>query len=80
MDGQGCPADSDADKVPDYRDDCPNDVADMITRGVTERGCPVDSDNDGVQDYRDDCPLDKPEAIAAIEAAVRAADDGRIEA
>jgi OOP family OmpA-OmpF porin len=53
VDAEGCPLDSDADGVPDYRDQCPGTPAGVA---VDAKGCPLDSDGDGVPDYRDQCP------------------------
>lgn len=46
-------ADSDADGVKNYKDDCDGTPAGSIVDG---RGCDVDSDGDGVVDSQDDCP------------------------
>lgn len=47
------PADSDADGVPDSRDQCPGTPAGTV---VDSTGCEPDADRDGVVDSRDDCP------------------------
>ncbi len=52
----GCEPDSDNDGVLDSRDYCPDDTAEMISKGVAENGCPRHSDQDGTPDYRDLCP------------------------
>ena len=49
--------DSDGDKVPDYKDKCPNTPKGA---GVDENGCVLDIDSDGVADYKDKCPNTKP--------------------
>ena len=46
-------ADTDADGVKNYRDDCRGTVAGGI---VDDRGCEIDSDGDGVVDRLDECP------------------------
>jgi outer membrane protein OmpA-like peptidoglycan-associated protein len=45
--------DTDKDKVPDYKDKCPNTPFGVV---VNSQGCPLDSDNDGVANYLDKCP------------------------
>ncbi|MCI5119651.1 MAG: OmpA family protein, partial [Candidatus Electrothrix sp. AUS4] len=55
--------DSDQDKVADYRDDCPFNRPDEISKGVTAKGCPLDTDQDGIPDYADACPNNLPEEI-----------------
>jgi outer membrane protein OmpA-like peptidoglycan-associated protein len=45
--------DSDHDKVPDYKDQCPNTP---LNAPVDKNGCPLDSDKDGVPNYLDQCP------------------------
>lgn len=52
----GCEPDSDADGVKDSADYCPEDDAEMNSKGVAENGCPKHSDFDGTPDYRDKCP------------------------
>jgi OOP family OmpA-OmpF porin len=52
LDPDGCPLYSDADAVPDYRDECPGTAAGI---SVDTNGCPRDTDVDGVADYRDAC-------------------------
>ena len=49
--------DSDGDKVPDYKDKCPNTPQGVE---VDENGCVLDIDNDGIPDYKDKCPNTKP--------------------
>ena len=56
VDSRGCALDSDTDKVPDYRDYCPDNSAMQISKGVNKNGCPLQSDSDGTPDYRDNCP------------------------
>ncbi len=50
--GVGQAADRDGDRVPDSRDQCPNDY------GTHSSGCP-DSDEDGTPDKDDQCPYEK---------------------
>jgi len=45
--------DSDKDKVPDYKDKCPNTP---IGAPVDKNGCPLDTDKDGIPNYLDQCP------------------------
>jgi uncharacterized caspase-like protein len=40
LDSDGIPVDSDNDKVPDYRDDCPQNTPQEISKGVDWYGCP----------------------------------------
>lgn len=47
------PPDSDADGIPDHRDECPNTPPGVT---VDQYGCPIDSDGDGVPDHKDRCP------------------------
>lgn len=47
------PPDSDADGVPDARDQCPNTPKGVP---VNAQGCPRDDDGDGVPGYKDQCP------------------------
>lgn len=51
--GGGPPRDTDADGVPDKKDDCPGTPAGAV---VDDRGCPIDGDGDGVFDGLDACP------------------------
>ena len=44
---------SDADAVPDYRDECPGTPSGVL---VDANGCPLDIDVDGVADGSDACP------------------------
>ncbi|MCK5720230.1 MAG: OmpA family protein [Thiomargarita sp.] len=53
---EGCPVDTDSDKVQNYRDDCPDNTPLEIEAGVDARGCPLDTDQDAVPDYKDQCP------------------------
>jgi hypothetical protein len=49
--------DSDGDRVPDYRDDCP-DVGEDYDGFQDDDGCPEeDNDGDGILDDVDECPL-----------------------
>jgi len=48
--------DSDEDKVPDYKDKCPNSPNGAE---VDENGCLLDIDSDGIPDYKDKCPNTK---------------------
>jgi OmpA-OmpF porin, OOP family len=50
--GRGLP-DSDGDRVPDYKDNCPGTPAGTA---VDKFGCPVDADGDGVKNAQDACP------------------------
>ena len=52
LDPDGCPLYSDADAVPDYRDECPGTAAGI---SVDTNGCPRDTDVDGVADFQDAC-------------------------
>ena len=45
--------DDDKDKVPNYRDKCPNTP---LNAPVDKNGCALDLDKDGVPDYKDKCP------------------------
>jgi len=45
--------DTDNDRVPDYKDRCPNTPAEAP---VDSKGCALDTDADGVADYQDYCP------------------------
>ena len=45
--------DTDTDKVPDDRDQCPNTPAGVQ---VDRNGCELDEDNDGIPNSRDQCP------------------------
>ena len=45
--------DKDEDKVPDYKDKCPNTIKGAL---VDENGCALDSDEDEVIDFYDKCP------------------------
>ncbi|GAA4444721.1 hypothetical protein GCM10023188_47060 [Pontibacter saemangeumensis] len=47
--------DTDADGVPDRRDDCPDTPTGVQ---VDKKGCPLDGDADGVPDYQDQCPTE----------------------
>lgn len=51
--GKPTPADTDADGVPDSRDQCPGTPAGAM---VDTTGCEPDADRDGVADVRDACP------------------------
>lgn len=64
--------DTDADGVPDIRDDCPNTPSGVA---VDERGCPLDKDNDGVPDHLDDEPDSAPGAVVDIRGVTVSDDD-----
>lgn len=51
--------DSDRDKVPDIRDECPNTISGAP---VDAKGCVLDSDKDDVIDFYDRCPGTLPNA------------------
>src|SRR5213078_1575204 len=53
VDTNGCPTDSDGDKVFDGIDRCPDTPAGTP---VEATGCPLDRDNDGVVESQDRCP------------------------
>ena len=55
-DGNGCELDSDGDGIVDSRDYCPDDTAQALVAGITDKGCPLQSDADGTPDWRDRCP------------------------
>jgi len=57
VDANGCPLDSDGDKVFDGIDRCPDTAAGTP---VDSFGCPADSDKDGVGDGFDKCPNTPP--------------------
>jgi OOP family OmpA-OmpF porin len=42
--------------VPDYRDNCPNNLTKEISKGVDLKGCPLDTDTDSIANYQDACP------------------------
>ena len=60
----GSVRDSDADGVPDHKDQCLNTPSGVVVDGA---GCPIDSDRDGVADGRDDCPGTGIEARATVD-------------
>jgi len=47
------PTDTDADGVPDRKDNCPDTP---MQATVDSKGCPIDTDADAVPDYLDKCP------------------------
>lgn len=51
----GKATDTDADGVPDRRDECPDTPTGVQ---VDKKGCPLDGDADGVPDYQDQCPTE----------------------
>jgi OOP family OmpA-OmpF porin len=57
VDANGCPVDSDGDRVPDGIDRCPDTPAGAP---VDAYGCPADTDHDGVGDGFDKCPNTPP--------------------
>mgnify|MGYP002713063889 CR=1 FL=1 len=52
----GKPSDMDRDGIPDYKDHCPLNSFEELSRGVNNRGCPLQTDADGIPDFRDRCP------------------------
>jgi len=60
--------DSDRDGVNDDEDNCPENGAAELVKGVYKQGeqtgCPLDNDQDGVADYQDSCPYNQPNEIA----------------
>ncbi len=60
--------DSDRDGVNDDEDNCPENGAAELVKGVYKQGpqtgCPLDSDQDRVADYQDSCPYNQPNEIA----------------
>ena len=55
VDRDGCPLDSDNDKIFDGIDRCPQTLPADV-RHVDSTGCAPDSDGDGIADHRDLCP------------------------